>query len=673
MDTYQLPLPTDPDYVRQWHLHRHFSHPAFDLRSTTDCEQAWQILDHFGSPDVVIGLTDDGCRLDHPDFDSPGKFAGWGYFRGTRLITNVDIDADPDEMYKSGANHGTSCAGVIAGEVDALLTAGASPGCRLLPIQWESSGSSLFISDSKLLTALNFIADKVDVLSNSWGSVPINTWVPPVVNRISQLAQNGGRHGRGIAFLWAAGNENCPIQHNADMDIPFTNGWQIHPDGSATWVGVSTARHFRNNLVGIPGLMHVAALASNARRSHYSNYGTGIMLCAPTSNSHRYHRLSVVGLGVTTTTGSVGGVTDSFGGTSSATPLVAGIAALVLSANPDLSALDVVSILKRTASKDLGLEGYPRTPPAIFDSDTGWDVSPIAPFDRGDFIDNGDPDGTWSPWFGHGRVNAVNAVNEALSRKTPPPEENIHKVSKPGLDIPDNDPGGVQDTITIDDTLRVGSIKVTVDIQHTFIGDLRVRLSSPSGIIVVLHDRQGGSANNIRRTYDLQTSPGLGALLDEPVQGNWILRVQDLAARDTGRLKQWELDIDVGSGMVVVLEEFPGTIIPDNKPEGIQRQLETDEEGQIKEVEVSIDITHTYIGDLVVTLVSPDGIQVPLHQRTGRGTDNLITTYTPATKPGLQGLRGEEIKGAWQLKVADLAGLDTGKLNRWGLHLAREV
>jgi hypothetical protein len=64
---------------------------------------------------------------------------------------------------------------------------------------------------------------------------------------------------------------------------------------------VETSRQFRNNLVGIPGLMHVAALASNARRSHYSNYGTGIMVCAPTNNIHEYQRLTVQGLGVTTT------------------------------------------------------------------------------------------------------------------------------------------------------------------------------------------------------------------------------------------------------------------------------------------------------------------------------------------------------------------------------------
>src|SRR5262245_69705 len=70
----QLSIPSDPAYARQWHLHNHFNHPAVDPRANARCEGAWQMLDNFGSHDVVIGLTDDGCKLDHPDFDSPEKF-----------------------------------------------------------------------------------------------------------------------------------------------------------------------------------------------------------------------------------------------------------------------------------------------------------------------------------------------------------------------------------------------------------------------------------------------------------------------------------------------------------------------------------------------------------------------------------------------------------------------
>ena len=191
LSAYQFSPPRDPEYQRQWHLHTGLNHPDYDIRACSHCEDAWRLLEHHGSEEVVIAISDDGCKLDHRDFDSPGKFADWGYLRGERLVTANDIDADPVEMYQSGSNHGTSCAGVVAGEIDAVLTVGAAPGCRLLPIQWQSSGPSLFISDSKLLTVLNYIADKADVMSNSWGGVPISLWAPPVVNRIRELARNG--------------------------------------------------------------------------------------------------------------------------------------------------------------------------------------------------------------------------------------------------------------------------------------------------------------------------------------------------------------------------------------------------------------------------------------------------------------------------------------------------
>ncbi len=672
MTTYQLALPTDPAYARQWYLHTRFSDSAFDPRSSAQCEAAWKLLDDFGSEDVVVGVTDDGCKLNHPDFNSPGKFATWGYLRGTRLITSADIDANPTEMYKPGANHGTSCAGVIAGEVDAVLTVGAAPGARLLPIQWESSGSSLFISDSKLLSVLNFVADKVDVLSNSWGGVPLTVWIPQVITRITELARNGGRRGRGIVFLWAAGNENCPIQHTASMDVPYTSGWEPRADGSQVWVGVETARQFRNNLVGVPGLMHVAALASTARRSHYSNYGTGIMICAPTSNVHKYRRSAVQGLSITTTTGEVGGVTERFGGTSSATPLVAGIAALTISANPELTALEVVSILKQTASKDLSLDGYPRTPPGSFDPNTAWDVSPVAPFNRGDFTNIEDADGTWSPWFGHGRVDAQRAVAEALRTRGPSAQETFRKASTPALAIPDNRSAGVRDTIRFTDVAAISSVRVHVDITHTYIGDLRVTLAGPQGTSVVLHDQNGGNAENIRRTFDSMQTPALSALVGQSLQGDWTLHIQDLAAADVGRLNRWELEIEGQPDALVELEDAPGAVIPDDNETGIERTLTAASAGRVKEVEVTVEIIHTYIGDLVVELISPAGTSVTLHDRAGGRADNLFKTYAQATTPRLQTLRGEAIQGAWRLKVSDREAADVGKLKRWALKIVRE-
>jgi len=666
MTTYAVPVPTDPEYQRQWHLHTRLNNPDFDARSSTLCENAWNLSGHFGSPEVVIAVTDDGCKLDHSDFDSGSKFAGWGYLRGERLVKSIDIDASPSQMYKTGANHGTSCCGVIAGEADAQLTVGAAPGCRLLPIQWESSGSSLFISDSKLLTVLDFISDKADVMSNSWGGVPTSLWALTVINKIKTLAQTGGRRGKGIVFLWAAGNENCPINLTTTQNVPFDDGLDVQ-GGALVWVGVQTSRVFRNNLVGIPGLMHVAALASTAKRSHYSNYGPGMSVCAPTNNVHEYRRMTVKGLGVTTTTGAGTGVTSAFGGTSSATPLVAGIAALTISANPNLSALEVVGILKQTASKDLNFEGYPKTPPASFDTNTSWDISPVAPFDRGDFVNNGDPEGTWSPWFGHGRVDAEKAVAEALRQAGTAGGRTFVGVSSPDKSIPDNNAVGIRDKIVCAESFVIRSIKVRVDIAHTYIGDLRVSLISPAGTTVVIHDRAGGSANDLHNEFTVDSTAGLLGLMGQTVNGTWTLFVQDLAASDRGRLTSWSLDITGVEDNTVIVSESPGVIIPDNSPTGIERSLAVAKPGTIDSIGVSVDITHTFIGDLVVELIAPDNSSVLLHNRTGSSEDNIIRTYTLLNTSSLQSLRGRVLQGNWRLKVTDRAGADQGKLNRWEL------
>lgn len=673
LKTYQFQVPADPGYVRQWHLHDRFSNPAFDSRASARCEEAWRILNHFGSFDVVVGVTDDGCKINHPDFDSPGKFAGWGYFRGSRLVVRDDIDADAAQMYRTGANHGTSCAGVIAGEADAVLTVGAAPGCRLLPIQWESNGPYLQITDSKLLTALNYLADNVDVVSNSWGGVPTSLWPAAVINRIRQLAVNGGRRKKGIVFLWAAGNENCPIQHTANMEVPYDDGWRQNNDGSWSWVGVSTARQFRNNLVNVPGVMHVAALASNAQRSHYSNYGTGIGLCAPTNNVHEYHRMTVTGLGITTTTGAGSGVTATFGGTSSATPLVAGVAALVISANPGLTALEVIAVLKRTAARNLNMAGYPKTPPASYDPSPGWDVSPVPPFDNGGFIDIGSADGLWSPWFGHGRVDAAEAVAEALRLGGGAvAEQTRRQASSPVLPIPDNDVAGVQDTILFTDDIRIGSIRVAVDIIHSYIGDLRLTLRTPSGSSVMLHNRNGGSANNLNQSFDEGTTLGLAGLKGQPLQGVWTLHVQDLARVDTGVLNHWEIVASGHADATVQAEASPGVAIPDNNPAGIESALTVTGNGKVGDIRIAVDITHSFIGDLIVTVMTPDGTSVILHSRSGGSQDNIIKTYTAATTPALSALRGHALQGVWRLRVADLGAKDVGKLNHWSVWITPE-
>ncbi len=245
----------------------------------------------------------------------------------------------------------------------------------------------------------------------------------------------------------------------------------------------------------------------------------------------------------------------------------------------------------------------------------------------------------------------------------------INGASTPGVAIPDNAPGGVTDTIAIAQDGSIGTATVTLDLTHTYVGDLRVTLQTPWGDAIRLHDRQGSDADDLKRTLDETALQTLATLRGRGTRGNWRLQVEDLAPADTGRLERWALAFTIAATApaAVVLEESPGTHVPDANPAGVGRTLATTSAGAVGSVEVTIDISHTWIGDLRLTLRSPSGDDVVLHDQAGGPTANLRETYTAATTPGLGALAGKPIAGNWQLVVADLAANDVGKLNRWKL------
>ncbi|MEK7409595.1 MAG: M6 family metalloprotease domain-containing protein [Acidobacteriota bacterium] len=113
----------------------------------------------------------------------------------------------------------------------------------------------------------------------------------------------------------------------------------------------------------------------------------------------------------------------------------------------------------------------------------------------------------------------------------------------PMLAIPDNSPAGVASTLAIAASGIVSRIKVDVEITHTYVGDLRVELLSPSGRRALLHARRGGAQDDLIASYDSASPGGLRSMAGQPMQGNWTLRVSDLEAADTGTLRKWRIEI----------------------------------------------------------------------------------------------------------------------------------
>ena len=235
--------------------------------------------------------------------------------------------------------------------------------------------------------------------------------------------------------------------------------------------------------------------------------------------------------------------------------------------------------------------------------------------------------------------------------------------------IPDRDPAGVYDAISLTQAGSIQTLAVEVDIRHTYIGDLKVDLISPAGTKITLHDRSGASQNELRRRYDVQSTGALAGLIGQSITGEWRLSVSDHARIDEGILRSWTLEITPEADEWEELKAAPGLRIPDNDAQGIYHTLKMDRAGKVRELELQVDITHTYIGDLRVVLSVPSGKTIAVHERTGGNRDNLIRTFDTGDTPALSALIGESTKGVWTLSVSDHAGRDIGKLNAWGVRV----
>ena len=110
--------------------------------------------------------------------------------------------------------------------------------------------------------------------------------------------------------------------------------------------------------------------------------------------------------------------------------------------------------------------------------------------------------------------------------------------------IPDNNATGITSTINVAATGTIVSLRVRVDITHTYQGDLEVALIGPDNTTVLLHNRTGGTTDNIKTVYADLTAPAqaLSAFTGKAINGAWKLRVRDLASADTGTLNFWEID-----------------------------------------------------------------------------------------------------------------------------------
>ncbi|WP_171177830.1 S8 family serine peptidase [Ruegeria sp. HKCCD8929] len=323
-------LPQDSLLNRQWHLKNTGMHGGQSIGYVAGADarvvEAWTELSSLGSQNVVIGVIDDGFDLSHPDFATK-IIHPWDFTRQSNDVSPVPNLFDQ----RLGGWHGTACAGVATAKAGHGDVIGAAPAAQLIPVRW---GPNLNPNGPRGVAKwFDHMTEKgAWVLSCSWGAAAAYYPLPTRTSKAIARCAKNGRAGKGTIILFAAGNSNRDI-NNPPISL---DGFATHPD-----------------------VIAVAASTSRDEKSHYSNFGDEISICAPSSGSGGWGIVTsdVTGTyidanGVSRPMGyAAGDYTFEFGGTSSACPLAAGVAALVVGSNPDLTASEVREILESSARK----------------------------------------------------------------------------------------------------------------------------------------------------------------------------------------------------------------------------------------------------------------------------------------------------------------------------------
>lgn len=250
-------------------------------------------------------------------------------------------------------------------------------------------------------------------------------------------------------------------------------------------------------------------------------------------------------------------------------------------------------------------------------------------------------------------------------------DEVTRVVASPDLSIPDGRTPGVEHTLQVNNAGWIKSISLWVEIAHPFIGDLQVDLITPQFTVLNLHNRGGGSSSQLKQTWGSSEGQPLNSLVGQPAAGSWALRVADHKAPDSGTLRRWGMEIVLGRSKSV-RHEWTGPLrIPDGNPVGVQAPLEITSGGTIESLQVSVDLTHSRLLDVSMTLITPNGAAIMLNPGHKPGAQNLLKTWSLEELAGSRSKILEQlVSGVWRLQVRDCARGETGTLNRWSLAIS---
>ncbi|WP_051341094.1 S8 family serine peptidase [Azospirillum halopraeferens] len=524
--------PNDPLFQYQWHL---LNLGLFGGVRGVDLNVVPVWRDYTGKG-VTIGVYDSGVEYDHPDL------AG-NYNPGLHIVLPDETIHDP---YPTGYDdwrnaHGTEVAGIIAATGNnGEGVIGVAPGATLTGVNILDAGT--FMTDAAREAGAMFLAmaqqASFDVVNHSWGPiVPFSTFTNFYFEGLFNFtlpirySLEEGRGGLGTIMVVSAGNSR-----DVGDNVNYSN--------------------FGND----PGVITVAAGTNQGDINYYSTPGASILVTAPVDRHLADTRPDLPFPRWTTTTDWMGGngaspsersvgfdggdYTDMMNGTSAAAPMVSGVVALMLEANPGLGYRDVQEILAATA-RDF------RSGKGEFEL-YSWQTNGATEWNGGGM--------RFSHDYGYGFVDARAAVRlaETWDRQSTTQNEVYAEYTSPtamGAVIPDGDANGWSYSFTLDNAMEVEWVELDFHAHHTWYADLVVTLTSPHGTVSTLVNRPGLPTKWVtpdpeNPAYTPDGFAGEGDLSyifssvahwGENSAGVWTVTVKDLGPGGTGYVDEFSV------------------------------------------------------------------------------------------------------------------------------------
>ena len=536
--TISIDTVTDPLYQYQWHLNNtgqtNFATNAGTAGEDLNVDTA--IVDGITGDGVVVAVVDEGLELAHEDLIDNIVSGSYDF---------ANSDTDPTRSANDG-DHGTSVAGIIASKGwNNKGGRGVAPNASLIGYNLLESGANP--SYAQIWGTSPPVSVDVDIYNNSFGlnyggasTYTVQTYLSGTTLDVLENGVANLRGGKGAIYVYSAGNAfGSNATNDCGTDLTCTEG---------------IIDNTKNQIYTIP----VAALNANGTKTSYSTSGANIWIsgfggedgwnnailnsqnignqsATATSPAIMTTDQSTCSKGYVSSNGSTGGVaglepnefdqfdggysensncnyTSIFNGTSSAAPTVAGVIALMLEANPNLTWRDVKHILATTADK--------------VDTSKSFDQQGINQYS---WIQN-DAGFEHHKWYGFGKIDAAEAVSTSKTY-TANSRGTLSTVSGSSGTINTNiNNNGTTTSNTVAITKTNGSnnfveyVKVQVLFTHNVPRSLGIRLQSPDGTIIpILQPYTNISANSSGVLFDI----GVAGFYGESVEGDWIIGLND--------------------------------------------------------------------------------------------------------------------------------------------------